>query len=153
MADDTPSTPSPTDAMPDPESPAPDGEVAAAASPTPPSPTPPAAAAPSPTTAPDLPPGTVRVVMDFSLGAIQVLRDRGFLTVGQPTAQDIDVAVMGMLTAAWKAGVRAEAPSPPAPTVAPSLPSRPPSPAPAADEAAIAKQRAAYLERLAQVQA
>ncbi len=65
------------------------------------------------------------------------LREVGFLTVDQPATEDIEAAVMTMLTAAWKAGVRAaEAPS---------------SPPPEDDSEAAARR--VYLEKLARIQA
>jgi len=71
-----------------------------------------AAIAPSPsivTSAPDPdPPGTITVPMRFSPGAVAALRKAGFLVAAHPAVPaDIEAAVFGMLTAAWRAGVRA----------------------------------------------
>jgi hypothetical protein len=52
-------------------------------------------------------PGAVSGVTTFSPAAVAALRDRGFLTVADPTFDDVVAAAFRMLTAAWKAGVRA----------------------------------------------
>lgn len=68
-------------------------------------------AAPNVTPAPDpdLPPGTVHVVLDFTPNAVAALRKAGFLSAGRASPDDIAVAVFGMLSAAWQAGITSDA--------------------------------------------
>jgi hypothetical protein len=55
------------------------------------------------------PPDTVCITLDFSLAAIDALRDRGFLAAGPASPDDIAAAVFAMLNAAWRAGVISDA--------------------------------------------
>jgi hypothetical protein len=73
----------------------------------------------------DLPPGTVRVPIDFTPGVLRGLQRRGFLT--SETPDGIIAAVFGMLGAAFEAGIRAKPEPPPAPSPPPAAP--PPAPA------------------------
>jgi hypothetical protein len=70
-------------------------------------------AAPNVTSAPapdpDLPPGTVHVGLDFTPNAVAALRKAGFLAAGRNSPDDIAVAVFGMLSAAWQAGITSNA--------------------------------------------
>jgi len=64
---------------------------------------------PAPALDADLPPGTVHVGLDFTLNAVAALRKAGFLAAGRASADDIAVAVFGMLSAAWQAGITSNA--------------------------------------------
>src|SRR5262249_29403192 len=64
---------------------------------------------PAPAPDPDLPPGTVRVGLDFTPNAVAALRKAGFLAAGPPSPDAIAVAVFGMLSAAWQAGITSDA--------------------------------------------
>jgi hypothetical protein len=61
----------------------------------------------TPAPAPDLPPSTVHVGLDFTPNAVAALRKAGFLAAGQASPDDIAVAVFAMLSAAWQAGITA----------------------------------------------
>jgi hypothetical protein len=56
--------------------------------------------------------GAVVVPLHLTGRAVTALREVGFLTAANPTVRDLEVAVMAMLAAAWKAGIRAEGSSP-----------------------------------------
>lgn len=58
---------------------------------------------------PDLPPGTVHVGLHFTPNAVAALRKSGFLAAGPASPDDIAVAVFGMLSAAWQAGITSDA--------------------------------------------
>jgi hypothetical protein len=64
---------------------------------------------PVPAPDPDLPPGTVHVGLDFTPNAVAALRKAGFLAAGPASPGDIAVAVFGMLSAAWQAGITSDA--------------------------------------------
>jgi hypothetical protein len=65
---------------------------------------------PAPEPDPGLPPGTVHVGLDFTPNAVAALRKAGFLAAGPASPDDIAVAVFGMLSAAWQAGITSGAP-------------------------------------------
>jgi len=57
---------------------------------------------------PDAPAGSMSGMVTFSPAAIRGFVERGFLTVQDPSFDDVAQANFKMLTAAWKAGVRAD---------------------------------------------
>jgi hypothetical protein len=63
----------------------------------------------TPASAPDLPPGTVHVGLDFTPNTVAALRQAGFLAAGRTSPDDIAVAVFAMLSAAWRAGITSDA--------------------------------------------
>jgi len=76
-------------------------------------------------------------MVTFSPAAIRGFVERGFLTVQDPSFDEVAQANFKTLTAAWKAGLRVAAPAPP----------------PTADEEAEAESRRHWLDKLAKVQA
>ena len=70
---------------------------------------------PGPDPDPDAPPGSMSGVVTFSPAAIGEFVERGFLTVQDPSFDDVVRANFKMLTAAWRAGIRAEAARSPPP--------------------------------------
>jgi len=86
---------------------------------------------------PDASPGSMSGIVTFSPAAIRGFVERGFLTVQDPSFDDVARANFKMLTAAWKAGIRAEAPAP----------------SPPAADAEADESRRRFLQKMARVQA
>jgi hypothetical protein len=61
---------------------------------------------PRPALAPDAPPGTITVPMQFTPGAVAALRHAGFLATDLSSPDHLAEAVFAKLAEAWKAGVR-----------------------------------------------